>query len=104
MKMTRRLHLSAECANPLPNKFAVWIQTRPANIFRQRQQDQRKLARAVRKAALLPLVFVMYAYATGGAVWARRHGDYERAGADAAVSLVHSVFSGASRCRWWLRS
>src|SRR6266851_5919 len=50
---------------PLPNKFAVWIQTRPANITSNTCKTKAVRA-AVRKAALLPFVFVMYAYATGG--------------------------------------
>src|SRR5712692_7779274 len=50
---------------PLPNKFAVWIQTRPANITSNTSKTNAVRA-AVRKAALLPFVFVMYAYATGG--------------------------------------
>jgi len=34
----------------------------------------------------------MYAYATGGPFGPRRYGDDEWAGADAALSPVHSVF------------
>jgi amino acid transporter len=50
---------------PLPNKFAVWMQTRPANI--SANIDKSSATRAtVRKAALLPFVFVMYAYTTAG--------------------------------------
>src|SRR3981189_1303479 len=50
---------------PLPNKSAIWMQTRPANISANASKTNAARA-AVRKAALLPLVFVMYAYATGG--------------------------------------
>src|SRR5258708_24673512 len=50
---------------PLRGKFAVGIQTRPANITANTSKTNTTRV-AVRKAALLPLVFVMYAYATGG--------------------------------------
>jgi len=50
---------------PLLNKFTVWIQTRPANISANTNKPHAARA-AVRKAALLPFVFVMFAYATGG--------------------------------------
>src|SRR5437879_2339533 len=50
---------------PLPNKSVVWIQTRPANISSNANKPSAVRA-VVRKAALLPFVFVMYAYATGG--------------------------------------
>src|SRR5258708_13859005 len=50
---------------PLPNKSAIWMQTRPANISANASKTNATRA-VVRKAALLPLVFVMYAYATGG--------------------------------------
>src|SRR3979490_1964779 len=51
---------------PLPNKSAIWMQTRPANISANTSKTKATRG-AVRKAALLPLVFVMYAEATGGA-------------------------------------
>jgi len=50
---------------PLPNKSAIWVQTRPANISANTDKPNSTRA-AVRKARLLPFVFVMYAYATGG--------------------------------------
>ena len=50
---------------PLPNKYAVGIQTRPATITSNTSKTNTTRG-AVRKAALLPFVFVMYAYATGG--------------------------------------
>src|SRR5437879_3672113 len=50
---------------PLPNKSVVWIQTRPTNISAIPSKTNATRA-AVRKAALLPFAFVMYAYATGG--------------------------------------
>jgi amino acid transporter len=49
----------------LPNKFAVWIRARLPNISANTNRSKAVRA-AVRKAALLPFVFVMYAYATGG--------------------------------------
>src|ERR1700674_761937 len=50
---------------PLRNKSAVWTQTRSANI--SAKTNKPNVVRAVvRKATLLPFVFVMYAYATGG--------------------------------------
>src|SRR6266581_8456922 len=53
---------------PLPNNLAVWMQTRAANISGENSKtNTARATRAVlRKAGLLPLVFVMYAYATGG--------------------------------------
>src|SRR5436309_11748464 len=50
---------------PLPNKSAIWVQTRPANISANTDKPNSTRA-AVRKARLLPFVFVMYAYTTGG--------------------------------------
>jgi len=66
--------------------------------------EESKRRSPIRKAALLPFVFVMYAYATGGPFGLEGHGDDQRAGADAALPVVHPVFSGAFRCRWWRRS
>ncbi len=53
---------------PLPNNLAVWMQTRAANISGENSKTNtaRATRAVVRKAGLLPLVFVMYAYATGG--------------------------------------
>jgi len=50
---------------PRRHKFAVWIYTRPANISSAPNKPNSTRA-ALRKATLLPFVFVMYAYATGG--------------------------------------
>jgi amino acid transporter len=50
---------------PLRHKFAVWIRTRPVNISSTPSKPNSTRA-ALRKATLLPFVFVMYAYATGG--------------------------------------
>src|SRR5438445_8490981 len=50
---------------PLRHKFALQIQTRPANISSTPSKPNSTRA-ALRKATLLPFVFVMYAYATGG--------------------------------------
>ena len=50
---------------PLRNKSAIWMQTRIANISANASKTNATRA-VVRRAALLPLVFVMYAYATGG--------------------------------------
>jgi len=50
---------------PRRQESAVWIQTRPATISANVIKPNAARA-AVRKAALLPFVFVMYAYATGG--------------------------------------
>ena len=50
---------------PLPDKSAVLKEARPANISANIDKPSTTRA-AVRKAALLPFVFVMYAYATGG--------------------------------------
>jgi len=49
----------------LPHKSTVQTRTRPANISANASNPHAVRA-AVRKAALLPFVFVMYAYATGG--------------------------------------
>jgi amino acid transporter len=49
----------------LPDKFAVWTQTRPPNISANIDKPSPTRV-AVRKAALLPFVFVMYAYTTAG--------------------------------------
>jgi len=47
----------------LPNELATWSREMPAN----NSSDKTTAIRAaLRKAALLPFVFVMYAYATGG--------------------------------------
>jgi amino acid transporter len=49
----------------LPHKSAVWIKTRRTDI--SSNSGKTSVTRAVlRKASLLPFVFVMYAYATGG--------------------------------------
>ena len=50
---------------PLRGKSFVPIQARPANIFDERSKMSATRV-VVRKASLLPFVFVMYAYATGG--------------------------------------
>src|SRR5947208_3033319 len=54
-------------SNALPSatQSAVWIHTRPANISTDASKPS-VIRPAARKAALLPFVFVMYAYATGG--------------------------------------
>ena len=49
----------------LPHESTVQTRTRPANISANASNPHTVRA-AVRKAALLPFVFVMYAYATGG--------------------------------------
>jgi amino acid transporter len=49
----------------LPNKSSVWMQTRPTNISANASKPIAMRA-AMRKAALLPFVFVMYAYTTAG--------------------------------------
>src|SRR6267142_3872952 len=49
----------------LPHESTVQTRTRPANISANASNPHAVRA-AVRKAALLPFVFVMYAYATGG--------------------------------------
>src|SRR6266705_3617277 len=53
---------------PLPNNLAVWMQTRAANISGENSKTNtaRATRAVVRKVSLLPFVFVMYAYATGG--------------------------------------
>ena len=50
---------------PLRHKSVVWIQPRPANISANAKKNSATRA-AFGKASLLPFVFVMYAYATGG--------------------------------------
>lgn len=50
---------------PLRDKFSQLRSTRPQNISGQANKPKTTRA-AVRKAALLPFVFVMYAYTTGG--------------------------------------
>jgi amino acid transporter len=50
---------------PLRVKLPVWVHTRPANISSQNTKSKTTRV-ALRKAALLPFVFVMYAYTTGG--------------------------------------
>src|SRR5229473_7180517 len=57
--------LSGTMRYPLANKSAVWIRLRLQNISAHASKSNPVRA-AVRKAALLPFVFVMYAYATGG--------------------------------------
>ncbi len=50
---------------PLRGKSSTPIQTRPENIFDEKNKMSATRV-VVRKASLLPFVFVMYAYATGG--------------------------------------
>jgi amino acid transporter len=49
---------------PLANKSAIPMRTRPASISTSSKPNA--VGAVVRKAALLPFVFVMYSYATGG--------------------------------------
>jgi amino acid transporter len=59
------IHSGDRMRYPLRDKLLVWIHTRPTNISSEAKRPNATRA-AVRKAALLPFVFVMYAYATGG--------------------------------------
>src|SRR5713226_7795883 len=62
---TIQVWTKARMRYPLRHKSAVCVLTRPTNISAQPHKPNQTRT-ALRKAALLPFVFVMYAYATGG--------------------------------------
>jgi len=61
----KTIHSRYKMRYSLPDKSAGWMKTRPANISFKASKSN-AVRGIVRKAALLPFVFVMYAYATGG--------------------------------------
>ncbi len=86
----------------LLNKSAVWMQVRPTNITTNTSKSN-VVRTVVRKAALLPFVFVMYAYATGGPFGLE---DMVTTSGPGLTLLYHLSFrfSGAFPFRWSRRS